>query len=209
MKDKIPIISLTTLSIIVGLLWRLEVEYHGWTGLIWLSYFHLAIPLSYILFLAWGNVFISIDFKNRVLINVIAIIYGVLIYYGLATSLTYNFAGGPSGFLLVMQTPEWQLNLIRFSILFIVPFIPVGTFLILKLFRQEPKFKFLMLAIVGVVLSIPLSVLMLEIINHKGGQDLIHSIKSGMLIPFWVFSIGLLFIGQRKKYEHTTMAKKS
>ncbi len=202
MKDKIPIISLTTLSIIVGLLWRLEVEYHGWKGPIWLSYFHLAIPLGYILFLGWGNFFIAIDIKKRILMNVVAIIYGILIYYGLATSLTYNFAGGPSGFLLVMQTPEWQLNLIRFSILFIVPFIPMGTFLILKLFRQEPKLKLLMIAIVGIVLSIPLSVLMLEIINHKGGHDLIHSIKSGMLIPFWVFSVGILFIGQRKIRTH-------
>ena len=40
MQDKPAILSLITLSILAGLLWRLEVEYHGWAGLIWLTYFH-------------------------------------------------------------------------------------------------------------------------------------------------------------------------
>lgn len=206
MKDKHPIISLTILSIIAGLLWRLEVEYHGWTGLIWLSYFHLAVPIGFILFLVWGNYFINLELKKRILLNVLAIIYGVLIYYGLGTSLTYNFTGGPSGFLLVMQTSKWKLNLIRFSIFFIIPFIPVGTYLILKIFSKKPKLKYLMLSIVGITISIPLSVLILELLRHKGGQDIIHSIKSGVLIPLWIFSIGLLIIGQETKTRtHNTM----
>lgn len=196
MKDKLPTVSLIILSTVVGLLWRIEIEYHGWTGLIWLSYFHLAIPLGFILFLAWGNYFISINFKKRILLNVLAIIYGILIYYGLGTSLTYNFAGGPSGFLLVMQSAKWQLNLMRISLLFIIPFIPIGTYLILKLFKTVPKFKYLIYSIVGMIISIPISVFLLVILNHKGGQDLIHSIKSGILIPFWVFSIGLLIVGK-------------
>ncbi len=183
----------------IGLLFRAEVEYHGWAGLIWLSYFHLAIPIGFILFLIWGNFFIDLDLKKRILINFLAIIYGILIYYGLGTSLTYNYAGGSSGFLLVMQTPEWKLNLIRFSMLFIIPFIPIGTYFILKLFKREPKLKFLIIAIAGIIISIPLSVLLLEFVQHKGGQDIIHSIKSGILIPFWLFSVGLLIVGQRTK----------
>ena len=203
MKNKLPIISLTILSIIIGLLWRMEVEYHGWTGLIWLSYFHFAIPIGFILFLAWGNYFINIDLKKRILLNVLAIIYGVLFYYGLGTSLTYNFSSEASGFLMVMQTSEWKLNLIRFSILFLIPFIPIGTYLILKLFKTMPKLKYLMISIVGIIISIPLSVLILKILNHKGGQDLIHSIKSGILKPFWVFSIGLLIIGEKTRTKNT------
>lgn len=199
MKDKLPIISLIILSIIVGLFWRLEVEYHGWSGLIWLSYFHLAIPIGFILFLAWGNFFVNLNLQKRFILNLVAIIYGILIYLGLGISLTYIFSGGPSGFLLVMQTPEWKLNLIRLSILVIILFIPIGTYIILKLFKREPKLKYLITAILGIIISVPLSVLILELVNHKGGQYLIHSIKSGILIPLWVFSIGLLIIGQRVK----------
>ncbi|WP_157491235.1 hypothetical protein [Flammeovirga sp. SJP92] len=199
MREKSPIISLFVLSILVGLIWRMEVEYHGWAGLTWVAYFHLAIPTGFCLFLTWANFFVKLDLKKRILINSISLIYGLIIYYVLETSLYYNFASGPLGFLLVMEIPEWKLNLIRFSLLLIIPFIPLGAFLILKLFRLEPNRKFLIISIISIVISIPLSVLMLEISNHKGGHDLIHSIKSGILIPFWVYSVGLLIIGKRTK----------
>lgn len=208
MKDKHPIISLIILSFLVGLLWRLEVEYHGWAGLNWLSYFHWAIPVGFGLFLVWANFSLNMGFKRRILINALALIFGVLIYYGLLNSLIYIFASGTSGLLLFMQTPTWKLNVMRYAIFFIVPLIPIGTYVILKLFKKSPKLKFLILAVVGIIASVPLSVFVLDIMvmDHKGGQDLIHSIKSGMLIPFWVFSVGLLIVGQR---EHTRAHQKT
>jgi hypothetical protein len=55
----------------------------------------------------------------------------------------------------------------------------------------------LILSIVSIIISIPLSTLLLEVVNYKGEHDY-NSIKSGFLIPLWVFSIGLLFIGHEK-----------
>jgi len=207
MKAKLPIISLIILSLLAGLIWRLEVEYHGWTGLIWISYFHLAIPIGFGLFLLWANCFIALSLVKRILLNAITVIFGILLYDVLATSLTYIFIGGPSAFILHMSTPKWLLNLIRFSIFLIIPSIPIGTYLILKIFKKAPHWKFLILAMLGIIISIPLSVLILDLINHKGNADLIHIIKSGMLIPFWVFSLGLLIIGQRAK-EQKSVPKK-
>lgn len=192
---KYPIITLVFTAIICGLLWRIEVEYQGWAGLIWLTYFHFAIPIGFVLFAFWANLFIKIDWKRRILINVATFAYGIVIYYSLGISLTFIFAGGPSGFLLIMQTPEWQIKIFRYSIFVIIPFIPIGAFLILKAFNQGVPIIFLILAIVSIIISVPLSTLILELVNHKGGCDCIHSIKSGVLIPLWIFSIGILVIG--------------
>jgi cytochrome b6-f complex iron-sulfur subunit len=47
------VLSLLLLAGIAAVLWRLEVDAHGWPGLIWLSYFHWAIPAAVLLLLAW------------------------------------------------------------------------------------------------------------------------------------------------------------
>jgi len=199
---KYSVASLIALSVVCGLIWRIEIEYHGWTGLIWLSYFHFALPIGFGLFMLWANQFIDIKLKKRMLINFTTCLFGVLLYIGLGTSLTYTFARGPSSFLQVIQTPEWKLNLIRYSIFIIVPLMPIGTYLIMRTYKIYVTLKYLVIAIIGVIISIPLSPLILEIINHKGSHNDIHSIKSGVLIPLWVFSMGLIIIGH--KNERTT-----
>ena len=199
MMTKYPISTLIALAIFSGLLWRIEVELHGWTGLIWLSYFHFSIPAGFGLFLLWANPFLKLYWKNRVYINISAILFGILIYYALGASLTSIFAGGPSGFVLMMQTPEWQMNLLRYSIFVLIPLMPIGAYFIMKIFRCNPPLKFLILSILGTIASIPISLLLLEAIDHKGGHDPVNTIKSGILIPFWVCSIGLLIIGQKRK----------
>jgi hypothetical protein len=145
MKTNYLILSLIIVSIISGIIWRLEVEYHGWHGLTWLTYFHLAIPIGFGLFLVWSNYFIKIKPKNRILINLAGIIYSILLYYGLGISLTYLFLGGPSGLLLFVQTPKWMYYLFQYSIFFLIPFIPIGTYLLMKIFRIHPSLKFLIL----------------------------------------------------------------
>jgi hypothetical protein len=192
---KYQLTSLIITAIICGLIWRFEVEYHGWKGLTWLSYFHYAIPLAFGLFLLWANFFIQTNLSRRIAFNLIAILYCVLIYYFLTISLTYNLIQGPSAFILVMDTPPWKLVLFKYSLFLLLPLIPTGAYFILKLFRQKTYVRSLVFAIIGIIISVPLSTLILMLINHKGGHDYIHSIKSGVLIPLWTVSVGLLFIG--------------
>lgn len=196
--SKYPIASLIILAILCGVLWRLEIEYHGWAGLIWLSYFHLAVPMACGLFLLWANQLMDVNWKKRIFINLTLIVYGVLIYQCLVTALTYFFATGPFGFLLELQTSSGLLSLLRYSIIVLIPFIPVGAYLLLWAFRIQPPLKFLLFSTIGIIISIPLSVTLLEVIDHKGGADAIHSVKSGMLVPFWIFSMGWLWSGKNK-----------
>jgi len=47
------LVELVLLSFVLAGLWRAEVELHGWEGLIWIRYPHLAVPVGAALFLAW------------------------------------------------------------------------------------------------------------------------------------------------------------
>lgn len=195
---KYSIASLFILSLVCGLLWRLEVEYHGWAGLIWISYFHWAIPVAFGLFLVWGNAYIELSIPKRLLMNSIAIALGMGIYSVFLRSLYYNCMGGPSGFITLIMTPEWQYKLWQYAILFIIPSMPLSIFLLMRLFGHRIEVKRLIFAIIGLLLAIPLSIWLLDLIHHKGGGDLAHIIKSGMLIPFWVFALGWVVIGKKQ-----------
>jgi len=203
---KFPYRSLTLLSLLCGLLWRIEVEYHGWTGLIWLEYFHWAVPVGFGLFLVWANGFVDVIAYRKVLFNVVAIIFGGLVYYTLYVSLTYFFSQGPTGYLLLSTTPAWKYHLFRNAFYVIIPLMPVGTFFILKLFGKNIPLTRLVMSVVGIIVSIPLSTLLLELLNHKGGHDYLHAIKSGFIIPLWCFSMGVLFlgksVGKENRYEN-------
>lgn len=111
---------------------------------------------------------------------------------------------------MLMSTPSWKFDLFRYSILVIIPFIPFGAFLILKIFRENLPKIFLILSTVSIIISIPLSRLLLELVNHEGGHDYIHSLKSGFVIPLWFFSIGLLIVGRAKfaQRQHGMNCKK-
>jgi hypothetical protein len=193
-----PRVSLILIAFCCALLWRLEVEYHGWSGLTWLGYTHYAVPTGFIVFLFWANLFIHLTLKKRIFMNCIALIFGMLLYFALKLSLTFLFAGGPSGMLLAMQMPKWQFNILIYLNLILIPFLPIGAYLILLMFKRQPAFKNLLFSLTGVILSIPLSLYILSAIHHKGGADCIHVIKSGVLIPFWVFFIGWMVIYPKK-----------
>ena len=191
-------ISLIFSALIIGLIWRLEVEYQGWAGLIWLSYFHWAIPIGFILFLVWANMQFRMQLNKRIVLNFSATIYGILLYFGLSITLSFYFIGGPTGILLNSQIPEWLSYALQWAFFPLILLHPIGAYLLLKLFNKTPTPKYLLCSIVGFILSVPLAVLVLELVQHKGGQDIIHTLKSGVLIPFWVFSFGTLLLGQKE-----------
>ena len=201
MKNSItkhPFISLFCTALLCGIIWRAEVEYHGWSGLIWLDYFHMAIPIGFVLFLVWANFFVDLVIAKRMAINITAGIFGIALFYLLALSLNVNFAAGP-GAMFLLLLPAWKLYVSQFSIFFIVAFISFGTWLILRLFKIRVKAKFMAFSIIAIFASVPLSVLILQIINDKGPADVIHTLKTGVLIPLWIISVGILFIYQNKK----------
>ncbi|PCI98675.1 MAG: hypothetical protein COB15_05480 [Flavobacteriales bacterium] len=196
MNKKIAIVTLILISILSGIIWRIEIEYHGWYGLTWISYFHLTIPIGFLLFMFWANFFIQLTTLKRALLNISALVYGLLIYISLRYSLVYLFGAGPKMTFEFLETPRWIWHLKGFSTFIIIPMIPVGTFYIFKAFGKIVPLKSLLISIIGLLISSPLSMVFLELINDKGKPDAIHTIKSGVIIPICMFSIGLLIIGQ-------------
>lgn len=181
-----PIISLVLASILCGLIWRVELEYYGWAGLGWLSYFHYAIPLGFCVFLFWVNLLIEVSLKRRLLFNVLASFFGVFIYWSMYKSL------------IIVFSSLFPPGLIIYSIFVVVLLMPIGAYFILRIAKHKVSFKGLTLSVLGIIVSVPLACFILYAINHKGGYDEIHAIKSGVLGSLWILSIGLLVINSKK-----------
>ena len=191
---KYPYISLTLLALICGILWRFEIEYHGWAGLGWLSYFHLAAPVGFILFLAWANAFVKMRHGKRLLLNASALLLGIISYYLIqfVSILSYGRS-------LIFTLSQMQFILIHCAFIMSIPFFPTSMFSLLRGFQIKLKVRYLFIAIVGMLIGIPLSIGLLEFTDHKGGSDIIHTIKSGFLIVIWTFCMGLLMLSIQKE----------
>lgn len=196
--SRFPVISLLVFALISGLLWRLEVEYRGWAGLGWLRYFHFAIPLGFGLFILWGNALLPVPSKERLWLNIGVLVYGIMLYRLLNTCLTYTFAQGRADYMLILQTPDWALTPLRYAVFALIPLIPIGAYAILRVFKLNIRFRYLLMSVLLMVLAAPISVLILELIHHKGGQDYIHAIKSGIVVPWCFLAVGLLVLGVEK-----------
>lgn len=191
---KTPLTYLLLISIICGFFWRAEVEYYGWDGLKWLNYFHLAIPFSFILLITWVNSQFKASILKKSLFTLTAFIYVSIMLILIINSFYY-----PYNKLLAFTE---QYSLVMYWLAYILtPLVPLGAFLILKMFVVKTNWKKLLYSTVIFLTAIPLSIFILKITNHIGQADFIHAIKSGYIIPFWVFSLGFLL--QIKKVPAT------
>ena len=99
--QKKPVESLLLLALLCWAIWGLEIYYHGEEGLIWLTYFHFAVPIGVILFLIWANLLIELEPKKRIYLNVLGIVLIAGLFYGIVYSLIHIFASGPSAMFLL------------------------------------------------------------------------------------------------------------
>ena len=202
---KQPFLSLILTSLSCGLLWRAEIEYHGWANLNWLYYFHFAVPIGFVLFLAWANTLVTCGINKRIGLNIGALILGFVSYYLLQYSSQLYYLNGPSMLMLIGNGSKWQAFLVHYAIFLAIPLLPIGMYTLLKIFQLGINLKHMMLAVLGMFITIPVSLLLLDVLDHKGGTDFIHTIKSGFLIAFWAFSMGLIMIRVHKQQQNTTI----
>lgn len=195
---KSPYTSLVITALLCGLLWRLEVEYHGWKGLIWLSYFHWAIPASFALFLAWTIQLLEMNFFKKLILCALTTAYAATLFLLVQSLLYYMFASGPRAMLLLAEGSPSMMNPSQ-SITFLILLVPISIGLLIRIFELKVPVKYIVLSIIGVIASVPVAIGLLALFHHKGSPDFIHTIKSGFLIPLWVFSVGILFVKQEVK----------
>jgi len=180
--------TLVAISILIALIWRLEVEFRGWDGLTWLGYFHLAIPIGGLLFLGW----ICLAARSSPLLSRIVAVVAV---WGVATSFVLDYAasayfvGGPSAIGFSMM-----LGPVFDHIHWVAPLIWLASLLVLysgyrRIFRFPSSTW-----IIGTILwvcSWHIGLLAITVLPERGYEDLIHSLKTGWMIPFCVIAVGL------------------
>jgi hypothetical protein len=198
----IQYISLLLLSIICFILWRGELEYHGWAGLNWISYFHWAMPAGLLLYLVWTNLILDITFKTRALYNNVAIIllgggFALFYYLCIHTFSRWSFMSDIPYY--IFQNGIWVLPAVA-------PIIVSGVLLLLKLTVNT---KNLVISVFGMAVALYISPYILELLNHKGSHNHIHAFKSGIIIIPYVFFLGLPFIGLRQRTSTSTWTSTS
>lgn len=198
---KYPIWSLVVLSLTVGGLWRAEVEYHGWGGLVWLEYVHLAFPAGFALFLIWMNLLIVDKWWRRLLLGLLAVIYMSFALFIFLSSLIPLVVTGPAA--LWLRRAETPMEILIASAItgLVTLAIPLGAAKLLDLFDHSVPRKFIIVSSAGMLLSIPVSMIVLRVVKHIGGDDILHCMKSGILWVFWTASIGIIVLGARQRQK--------
>ncbi len=191
-------ITLFIIAILCGAIWRIEVEYHGWNGLNWIGYYHWAVPISLIIFLFWANLLFDFSLKKRLAINAAALLISAFLLYWLSKFLVFLFNAGPSAMLMHFQMGEWTRLFYSYAIYILIPLFPISAAIILRLANVKCSWYYVAISVIAMFLSIPLACYILDWTNHIGGANYIHAIKSGVLIPFSLFSMGFVLIQTNK-----------
>jgi hypothetical protein len=176
-----PWVSLVAVAALAGYFWRLEVEHHGWAGLAWTRYFHLAIPVGIALFLAWVAWWVDVPTRTH-RIRAVAML---ALYALLAAPLT-----------------EWSLRALTFA--WAIPriwlFLLLGSLVVhpmaiagvLTVCHAAPGWRRWAVGQTLFVLSPVLATQVMTVFPQHHHTDFIHAIKSGMLAPFLVVALGLV-----------------
>lgn len=182
---KRSIASLPLLSVLCGLLWRVEIEVRwGWAGLKWITGFHYASIFICLSFVTWLYHFVPCAPPNRAWIrSAIGWVGGMLCYivYELSFSLLCNRFPLP-----------FPIYVIPYFLVFVA--IPLSICCFASFF--SPKFQKRSWLVVPLLFaaSFPLSSFFLWITDHRGGTDPVHAVKSGFIFLGLVFAAGLPFL---------------
>lgn len=205
--QKYSILLLVIFALLAGFVWRMEVEYHGWKGLIWLSYYHYAVPVCVALFLIWSNLNFKLTPKSRIALNLIGLVFAIALLYILEQAFIRSFMSGPSAVLLLMGNDP--LGFLIFVPLFVVLLLPLLLSLLVRIFSVKCKPIFIIMATVFMIASVPIGVFLLEFFDDKCYPDEIHTIKSGYLMTLWFFSMGFTFIQATQKEPRNSALKQA
>lgn len=203
---KYSVITLVLFASLAGIIWRIEVEYHGWKGLIWLSYFHKAIPIAFGLFLIWTNMSIQLSPKRRFGLNLVAIILAFGVLYALELSFARRFISGPAAMFYMMGDDPLKPMIFFPDLLTIL--LPITIALLSRIFGIVCNIWFVVLSAIVMMFSPYICIELLDIFDEKGYPDYIHTIKTGYLMSAWFFSIGLVFILHKTK-QHAISPKEN
>ena len=191
----VSISTLLLVSLVAAAVFRLEVEYHGWTGLIWIGYFHWAIPIGVALFCGWLALFADIrPLWKRAAFVISAALFAAAIYYPVWIFLVWHY-----NWFIIYES--WRRLAVQSSIFALLPAIPLAFAGLAWLFGQRFRWFHLAASLALFMLASPLTMLLRPLFDHAGYNDSIHTIKSGCIVPFLMFALGLLFLTRRPQLK--------
>lgn len=180
------VLSLLLFSVVAMVIWRYEIDYHGWNSLAWIHYFHWAIPVGGALFVVWLFVYLPLNKPYKLSFTIATAIAMVPLYWLAKDALEGAYAQR-----WYFGEPGLDYYFQRFAIIPCYVGIPL-------LFWGAAKWAGVQVNWVGRTAGAVcyfggplLSVVLLEFMQHRGSADFIHAIKSGYLIPFVILGLGL------------------
>jgi hypothetical protein len=112
--------------------------------------------------------------------------------------MSFTFSAGPSA--MLMLASEGNAYYILIYLLYFLPIVIVAfTYFSTKMFFNETVFLYYLISCGLIYLAIPISMLFLSLLrNNIYGfaiqTDFLHTIKTGIIIPFIIFAIGFPYI---------------
>lgn len=172
-------LTLLATALLAAALWRLEVEHHGWAGLIWLGYFHLAIPAGALLFALWLHHHTPRPARRPLLAAYALLTPIAYLAERTALDIIYSrFPGPPALFLAALTT--------TITLFFAYP---LTLWLTARALGVPLRPRDLALALALYAAAFPLTTALLDALGHPGA-DLLHAIKTGAVIPLLVYALG-------------------
>ena len=168
--------SLAIVALFAAILWRAEVEIRGWAGLSWISYLHIAVVAGLAVFLTWVWVVTkNLTRKRRAaFISVLLLVF--LVLYAPFDFVTRAYFEGH------VQTMQLALPWVWFLL-------PVAIFCIYRLFVKL-RWSACLVGCGCFWLSWLIALAVLYVLPEKGTVDLIHTLKTGWIIPPLIFGLG-------------------
>ena len=191
---KWPLISLILVAALCGVLWRTELEWRwGWAGLSWAWQYYWAFLVGAVGFTSWA---VSVAQPHRRL----RFSFALMVMFALTLEVFWTLL--QSLFTRRLGPPP---DNIRQVIWFTVGLSPVLWALVPLMFGWICRwhgirihFGFHLLSSILFVASWPAAVWLLDVVDHRGGADLIHALKSGFVIPLLVVSLGFPLLAARR-----------
>ncbi|MCE5278651.1 MAG: hypothetical protein ABFD92_13410 [Planctomycetaceae bacterium] len=200
MKKHLPWLSLVSVGLLAAAGWRIELDWHGWDGLIWLKYGHWAVPAGMVLLTIWVAIFCGADrIWKRVLlpISFAAYVYGSWVAF--ANSVDFHWSGPPQNFLMLLAYGEEKLQRYHYLIYVVYAAIPLVGCALAGLWQWRLRPLLWLISAAIFLASCPVAIALLWATDHIGGPDEIHAIKSGFIIPMLMIGMALPFLPPREE----------
>lgn len=175
--------SLIAVGLLAAAAWRLEVQWHGWDGLTWITYFHWAIPLGALLFSGWLYRFAGARRPALLAVAAFALAGAVFLIEINALAVVYSrMPGGEARF-----TAALVIHLGVFVAY------PLALWWVARGLGAPLRGRRCLAGLALYLAAFPIAIGLLAAVGHAGGADALHAIKSGFVIPWLLVGLGWPF----------------